>query len=79
MTSVSRNVYIDKLDDILNKCNNTYHGTIKMYPADVTSNTYFDFNKKYYRKDLKNDLHGEEIVGKFCKKTIKKSLNWKIN
>ena len=28
MTSISKNVYIDKLDDIVIKCNNTYHGTI---------------------------------------------------
>ena len=35
ITSVSKNVYIDKLDDIVNKYNNTYHGTIKMKPDDV--------------------------------------------
>ena len=40
MTSVSKNVYIDKLDDIVNKYNNTYHSTIKMKPFDVKSNTY---------------------------------------
>ena len=36
MNSVSKNVYIDKLDDIVNKYNNTYHRTIKMKPVDVT-------------------------------------------
>ena len=35
MTSISKNVYIDKLDDIVNKYNNTYHRTIKMKPIDV--------------------------------------------
>ena len=35
MTSISKNVYIDKLDHIVNKYNNTYHSTIKMKPADV--------------------------------------------
>ena len=30
MTSLSKIVYIDKLDDIVNKYNNTYHRTIKM-------------------------------------------------
>ena len=40
MTSISKNVYIDKLDDIDNKYNNIYHSTIKMKPADVKSNTY---------------------------------------
>ena len=35
MTSVSKNVCIDKLDDIVNKHNNTYHSTIKMKPVDI--------------------------------------------
>ena len=35
MTSMLRNVYIAKLDDIVNKYNNTYHRTIKMKPVDV--------------------------------------------
>ena len=35
MTSVLKNVYIDKLDGIVNKYNNLYHGTIKMKPVDV--------------------------------------------
>ena len=35
MTSVSKNVYIDKLGDIINEYNNTYHRTIKMKPVDV--------------------------------------------
>ena len=34
-TSISKDVYIDKLDDIVNEYNNTYHSTIKMKPADV--------------------------------------------
>ena len=46
ITSVSNNVYIDKLGDIVNKYNNTYHSTIKMKAVDVTSSTYIDFNKE---------------------------------
>ena len=42
MTSISKNVYIDKLDDIVNEYNNTYHRTIKMKPVDVKDNTYID-------------------------------------
>ena len=38
MTSISKIVYIDKLDDIVNKYSNTYHNTIKMKPVDVKSN-----------------------------------------
>ena len=44
--SISENMYIDKLDDIVNKCNNTYHSTIKMKPVDVKLSTYIDFNKE---------------------------------
>ena len=40
MTSISKKLYIDKLDDIVNKCNNTYHSAIKMKPVDVKSNTF---------------------------------------
>ena len=42
MTSISDNVYIDKLDDIVNEYNNTYHRVIKMKPVDVKDNTYID-------------------------------------
>ena len=46
MTSVSKNVYIDKLDDIVDEYNNTYHTTIKMKPIDVKDNTYINTDKK---------------------------------
>ena len=46
MTSVSKNVYIDKLDDIVGEYNNTYHRTIKMKPVDIKDNTYIDLRKK---------------------------------
>ena len=46
MSSVSKNVYIDKLTDIVNKYNNTYHRTIKMNPVDVKNNTYINFGKE---------------------------------
>ena len=42
MTSISRNVYINKLDDIVNEYNNTYHTTIKMKPIDVKKINYKD-------------------------------------
>ena len=42
VTSISKNVYIDKLDYIVNKYNNTYHNTIKMKPVNVKSSTYID-------------------------------------
>ena len=45
MTSVSKNVYIDKLDDIIYKYKDTYHSTIKMKAVEVKSNTYLDCSK----------------------------------
>ena len=45
MTSISKNVYIDKLDDIVNEYNNTYHTTIKIKPIDVKDNTYINTDK----------------------------------
>ena len=52
MTLVSKNVYIDKLDEIVNKCNNTYHRTIKVKPVDVKSNTFINSSKEINDKDL---------------------------
>ena len=46
MTSISINVYIDKLDDIVNNYSNAYHRTIKMKPVDLKSSMYIDFNKE---------------------------------
>ena len=51
MTSISKNVYIDKLDDIVNEYNNTYHTTIKIKPIDVEDNTYINTSKKINYKD----------------------------
>ena len=53
MTSLSKNVYIDKLDDIVNKYYNTYHSTIKMKPVDIKSNTYINFSKEINDEDPK--------------------------
>ena len=46
VTSISKNVYINKLDDIVKKCNSTYHRTIKIKPVDARTNKYIDFNKE---------------------------------
>ena len=53
MTSISKNVYIDKLDDIVDEYNNTYHKTIKMKPLDVKDNTYIDSKNEVNNKDPK--------------------------
>ena len=51
MTSISKNVYIDQLDDIVNEYNNTYHRTIKTKPVAVKDNAYIDFKKEVNDND----------------------------
>ena len=46
-------MYVDKLEDIVNRYNNTFYRTIKMKPADVKSNTYIYFNKENNKEDPK--------------------------
>ena len=53
MTSVSKNVYIDKLDDMVDEDNNTYHKAIKMKSFNLKDNTYIDFFKKVNDRDPK--------------------------
>ena len=53
MTPISKNVCINRLDDIVNENNNTYHKTIKMKPVDVQDNTYIDSIKEVNDKDPK--------------------------
>ena len=53
MTSISRNVYLNKLDDMVNKYNNTYHNTIKMKSADIKSSTNIDSSKEINDNDPK--------------------------
>ena len=52
MTSISKNVYIDKLDDIVNKYNNTYHRTTKIRSVDVNQANLLTLIKKVIRKVL---------------------------
>ena len=65
MTSISKNVYIDKLDDIVNTYNNTYHRTIKMKPVDVKVNTYIDFEDKVNDKDPKLKVGDHIRISKY--------------
>ena len=65
MTSISKNVYIDKLDDIVTKYNNTYHTSIKMKPIDVKYNTYIDFRKVSNDKDPKFKVGDHVRISKY--------------
>ena len=53
MTLISTNGYIAKLDNIVNKYNNTYHRKIKLKPVDVKDNTYINFSKRVNEVKLK--------------------------
>ena len=65
MTSISKNVHINKLDDILGEYNNTYHRTIKMKPVDVKDNTYVDFKKEINEKDPKFKVSNHVRISKY--------------
>ena len=65
MTSISKNVYIDKLDNIVNKYNNTYHNRIKMKSVDVKSNTYFESSKEINVKNPKFKIGDTVRISKY--------------
>ena len=65
MTSISKNVYIDKLNAIVNKCNNTYHTTIKMKPINVKDNTYINTNKEINYKHPKFKVGNYVRISKY--------------
>ena len=65
MTSRPKNVYIDTLDDTVNKYNNTYHRTIKMKPVNVKSSIYADFNKESNKEGHKFKVHDNVRISKY--------------
>ena len=93
MTSISKNVYIDKLDDIGNRYNNTHHRTIKMKAVNVKSSTYNDFNKENDNEDpkfkvgdhvsvlkYKNVLAKGYVLGYvFVIKKVKNTVPWTVS
>ena len=77
MISVSKNVYIDKFDDIVDEYNNTYHRTIKMKPVDVKDNSYIDFKNEVNDKYLRFKV-GDRVRISKCKNIFAKEYtqNW---
>ena len=65
MTSVSKNVYVYKFDDIVNKYNNTCHETIKMKPVDVKSSTYINSCKEIDDRDTKFEIGDIVRISKY--------------
>ena len=77
MTSVSKNVYIDKLDDILGDYNNICHRIITMKPIDVKDNIYIDFKKEVNDKDPKFKVGDHARISKYKNIFTKGSAaNW---
>ena len=58
MAAISKNVYFDVLDDIVDKCNNTVDKTIKIKPIDVTGDSYAEYNEDVNKKDPKFKVGG---------------------
>ena len=65
MTLVSKNMYIDKLDDIVDEYHNTYHTTIKMKPVDVKENAYIDFKKEANDRGPKFKVAAQVRISKY--------------
>ena len=65
IASVSKNVYINILDDLVNKYNNTYHSTIKIKPVDVKSSMFIDFDKKNNMEDPKVKVVDHVRISKY--------------
>ena len=65
MTLISKNVFTNKLDDILSEYNNTYHTTIKMKQVDLKDNTYIDFSKEVSDKDPEFNVGDHVRISKY--------------
>ena len=65
MTSTSKNVYIDKLDDIVDEYNNKYHRAIKLKPIDVKNSTYINIDKELNDNDSKFKVGNHVRISKY--------------
>ena len=67
MTSISKNVYSDKLDDLVHEYNNTYHRTTTVKSVDVKGNTYYNIDKEVNDKDPKFKVGDHVRISKYKK------------
>ena len=65
MTAISKNVYFDVLDDIVDEYDNTYHKTIKMKPIDVRDDSFAEYNEESNEKDPKFKVGDHVRISKF--------------
>ena len=77
MTVISKNVYIDVLNDIVNKYNNTIHRTIKIKPIDLTSDSYAEYNEDFNKKGPKFKVNDHVRISKYKNIFVKGYVsNW---
>ena len=77
MTAISKNVYFDVLDAIVNKYNNTVHRTIKMKPIDVTDDSFAEYNDEFNKKDPKYKVSDHVRISKYKNIFAKRYVpNW---
>ena len=65
MTAISKNVYFDVLDDIVNKYNNTVHKTIKIKPINVADDVFVEYNEESNKKDPKFKVSDHVRISKY--------------
>ena len=65
MTTISKNVYIDVLNDIVNRYNNTVHRTIKIKSIDVTNDCYIEYNEDSNKKNPKFKVNDHVRISKY--------------
>ena len=76
MTAISKNVYFDVLDNIVDKYNNTVHRTIKMKPIDVTDASYAEYSKGFNKKDPKFKVSDHARISKYKNIAKECTPNW---
>ena len=77
MTTISKNIYFDALDDIVNKYNNTVHRVIKIKPVDVASDSYVEYNEDLNKKNPKFKVGDHVRISKYKNIFAKGyTLNW---
>ena len=77
MTAVSKTVYFDVFDDVVNKYNNTVHRTVKMKPTDVTSDSYVEYNEDSNKNEPKYKVGDHVRISKYKNIFAKRyTQNW---
>ena len=77
MTTISKNVYTDALNDVVNKYNNTIHKTTKMKPIDVRNDSYVEYNEESNKRNPKFKVGDRVRISKYKNIFVKGYVpNW---